>query len=169
MTIHRAAIFIFTFVTTISWSQGVSQSLNYRLNITRFDFFTGIEYARNYNAFHPNVAFEVGINRTIFQERFFPKISVGFTYDLLKNEKIVLGPTMHTSYSILNVNRNSDHFHQWKELMVGVRLETGKKWKYIFNSEYGIIGETYFDQNKQGRETVTSFGYVISMGIGYAW
>lgn len=152
MALRRFFTFIFIVVFSICRTQEQNQSLNYRLDVTRFDFFTGLEYARNYNCFHPYVAVEVGINRTFFQQRLFPKFTLGVTYDLLKNEKILVGPTIHTSYSFLKVNRNSEHFHQWNDLMAGLRLETGKKWKYIFISEYGLIGETYFNQISQKRD-----------------
>lgn len=169
MAACRVNIFLFIFVSTFGWSQADNQSLNYRLNVTRFDFFSGVEYSRSYKALQPYVAFEIGINRTIFQRRFFPKMIIGLTYDLIKNEKILLGPTIHTAYSLLKVNRNSGHFHHWNELMMGIRFETGNKWKYIFIAEYGFVGESYFDQNSQEKELIGTHGYLISMGFGYAW
>jgi hypothetical protein len=169
MTIRWAISILFLSVLSLGRAQTTSQSLNYRIDLTQFDFFTGIEYARKYNRFQPFTAFEIGINRTIFQQRFYPKFSVGLSYDLLKSDKILLGPTFHYGYSILKVNRNSSHFHQWNEIMGGVRFEIGSKWKYVVSAEYGFIGETYFDQQVQDKETIATSGYVISMGVCYAW
>lgn len=152
-----------------SEAQNQGQSLNYRIDVTKFDFFTGIEYSRCYKSYHPYSALEIGINRSIFQQRFYPKFTLGISYDLLKNEKVLVGPTAHYAYSILKVNKASEHFHHWNELMGGIRLELGSKLKYIFQTEYGWIAETYFNQISQKNNTVHSHGYVISMGLGYAW
>lgn len=163
------AIFFLLVLSNSCFGQEAAQSVNYRLNVTRFDFFTGLEYTKRIQSFQPFAALEFGINRSIFQQRFFPKMAVGLSYDLVRNEQWMLGPSLQTSYSLLKVNRSTNHFHQWNELMIGLRLETGKKWKYICLAEYGLVVETYFDQVTKKNERIGSYGYVLSMGFGYAW
>jgi hypothetical protein len=168
--ITRWTIVVFFIGTTfLGRSQLSSNSIHCRVDITRLDFFTGVEYTKRLQNFYPYVAAECGINRTFFQQRFYPKVMLGSSYDLIKNEKILLGPTIHYAYSALKINRSSSYFHQWHELTGGIRFEAGLKWKFIFSAEYGVFTERYFDQVIKDKKNVCASSYVTSMGLGYAW
>jgi hypothetical protein len=152
----------------ILYSQVDKHSLNYSFGITRFDFFTGLEYQRNIGRFDPFIGFEVGVNRTFFQQRFFPKFKFGTHYFLLRSERILLGPTLNYGYSLLNVNKSTASFHRWHEVLGGIRFLYGGNFKIGVTFSGGWTAERFPNQFTNSTETVHMSAYTGSILVSYA-
>ena len=133
------------------------------------DFFSGFSFAKDMNKTQPFTSFEIGINRTIFQSRLFPKITLGCSYWLLKKNKIRLGPQLSYAFSILKINLNSSHFNQWNELYAGLRIEVGSKVRFFTVLSGGWMNERYFSTFDQRYVGVNSLGFNPFIGICYGW
>lgn len=147
----------------------LSNKIDLQVGITRMDFFGGIQYARKMRSFQAFSAFEIGINRSIFQSRFYPKISLGSAYFLIDKRKFCLGPQLSYAYSLLKVNKNTTHVHHWNEVYAGLRLEVGARFKFISVVSGGWMNERYFNQIEQRYAGVNSLGYNVKLGLCYAW
>jgi hypothetical protein len=152
----------------ILYSQDTKHSLNYSFGITRFDFFTGLEYQRNIGRFDPFVGFEVGVNRTFFQQRFFPKLKIGTHYFIVRSERILLGPTLNYGYSLLNVNKSTASFHRWHEVLGGMRFLYGGKFKIGATFSGGWTAERFPNQTTNSTETVHMSAYNGAILVSYA-
>lgn len=164
----------FLFIITLSTSSGFAQDslsnkLSFQIGMTRMDFFTGVHYARKMHAYQPLAAIELGINRTFFQSRIFPKVSIGGSYFVIDKQKFVFGPSLSFSYSLLKVNLSSSYLHQWNELYGGLHFEVGSKIRFSSNLSAGWMNERYFNQVTQRKSGVNSLGFNFNFGVLYAW
>lgn len=168
LLLHFILFFSLT-VQSFKAQDTLSNKIDLQVGMTRMDFFGGIQYAKKIRSFQPFSAFEIGINRSIFQSRFYPKISLGSSYFLIDKPKIFLGPQLSYAYSVLKVNKNSSHVHQWNEVYAGLRLEVGARIKFISVISGGWMNERYFNQIEQRYAGVNSLGYNVKLGLCYAW
>lgn len=164
----------FLFIITLSAQCGFAQDslsnkLTFQVGMTRMDFFSGIQYARKMNAYQPFAAIEFGINRTFFQSRVFPKVSIGGNYLVIDKKKIIFGPSLSYSYSLLKINLNASHIHQWNELYGGLHIEVGSKIRFTSTLSAGWMNERYFNQITERKSGVNSIGFNVNLGMLYAW
>lgn len=139
------------------------------MGFNRFDLQGGAQYAYNLHQFQIQGAFDIGINRTLFQQRFFPKLSLGSAYDLLKTENFFLGPQVTMSGYTLNYNLNVNRPTFWLDLMPGIHFEYGKKWKAVFSAWMGPAWQ-WDHIPTQGRYIPTFFvNFESSIGCAYAF
>lgn len=141
--------------------------INFGMN--RMDFFTGIHYARKIDQFQIYSSIDLGVNRTFFQKRLFPRISVGGSYLFVVKRNFSIGPQISYSYSTLKVNKNTTHFHQWNELYLGSRMEIGDKIRFTNVIFGGWMNERYFNQLTNIKGGVNSMGFYFNLGISYVW
>ena len=137
--------------------------------MTRLDFFTGFRYARSFDKLVPFCTAEMGINRTIFQSRFFPKLGIGTSYFLLNKPKLKIGPQLSYCHSVLKVNSASNHYHNWNELYMGGRLEIGSKIRFTLDVNGGLLNERYYNQFSKEKEGLNSLGFNGNIGLLYVW
>lgn len=137
--------------------------------MTRLDFFTGFRYARSFDKLVPFCTAEMGINRTIFQSRFFPKLGIGTSYFLLNKPKLKIGPQLSYGHSVLKVNSASNHYHNWNELYMGGRLEIGSKIRFTLDVNGGLLNERYYNQFSKEKEGLNSLGFNGNIGLLYVW
>lgn len=147
----------------------LKNSFSFQIGMTRLDFFTGFRYARIYEKLIPFCTAEIGINRTIFQSRFFPKVGVGSTYFFLNKNKIKLGPQLSYAHSILKINASSSHCTNWNEVYFGTRLEVGVKMRFSLEVNGGLLNERFYNQINEKKEGVNSLGFNGNIGISYVW
>lgn len=170
----RVAVLVCFFIfclSRISYSQDtLNHSVAYRFSLARTDFFSGLEYTKRDWLIKPSFSFELGVNRTFFQQRIFPKLGIGASYDLFNRSSFIfLGPQVYVYHSMLKVNRETPHMHNWMEYLGGSRLEIGNKWRFINVIQVGFITERYFDQLVSDYRSVSVFGYNFTLGVQYAW
>jgi len=150
-------------------NQSGKNQLGINFGMTRMDFFTGINYRRKIDQFQVHSSVELGVNRTFFQKRLFPRISVGGSYLFFIKRNFSFGPQLSFSYSTLKVNKNTTHFHQWNELYLGSRLEIGNKIRFTNVISGGWMNERYFNQLTNRKDGVNSMGFYFNLGISYVW
>jgi hypothetical protein len=137
--------------------------------MTRLDFFAGFRYARSFDKWASFVTAEIGINRTIFQSRLFPKLGVGSTYFLVNKNKLKIGPQLLYAHSLLKFNAISNHYNHWNELYIGGRLELGSKFRFSFEANGGLLNERFYNQISKEKDGVNSLGFNGDIGIVYVW
>ncbi len=169
MRIPRLLALIFLSCGLTVTSQEREHSLNYSLGITRFDFFTGLEYQRKVGKFDPFCGFEAGINRTVFQQRLFPKFKLGTNLFLIRKEKWMFGPSLTYGYSLLNVNKSSSSYHRWHELFVGMRFLYGSNLKIGFILNGGYTAERFPNQLTNKTDVHHMSGYHGAILLNYAF
>lgn len=137
--------------------------------MSRLDFFSGCYFSKEFRNVQPFTSAEFGVNRSIFQKRIFPRLSVGVKYFAVDKEKFHFGPYISHSYSFLKINANSSHFHHWNELYVGTRTEVGDKWRFTNSIATGWMNERFYSQTTKKITGVNSLGFFANIGLSYVW
>lgn len=140
-----------------------------QVGLNRMDFQFGVNYSYNKYSIKPFASVEFGINRTLFQNRFFPRISVGADYALLKGSSIQFGPELSYSCSVLKVNKSSNHSHQFNELYGGLFFSFGNKFQFKTALLTGWQNERYFSTYSGKKEGANTLGFSINFGMNYAF
>lgn len=165
-----SSILLFILIVKLSPAQDSTlNNLSLQIGLSQLDFFTGIRYGKTIHHIEPFIIGEIGINRTIFQSRFFPRFTGGVVYYFLEQKKIKLGAKMSYGYSVLKVNKNTDHFNQWNEIYIGTHFEIGSKVRFTNELNTGLLNERYFSQMSKQIEGVNSLGFYVNVGVCYAW
>ena len=136
----------------------LNNSIGIQIGMTRLDFFTGFRYARSFDKLVPFCTAEMGVNRTIFQSRFFPKLGIGSSYFIVNKPKLKIGPQLSYSHLLLKVNSTSNHFHNWNEVYIGGRMEIGSKIRFTLDVNGGLLNERYYNQISKKKEGVVVVG-----------
>ncbi len=166
--LYLTIFFLFNSIQAKS-QDSLNNSIGIQLGMTRLDFFTGFRYARSFDKLVPFCTAEMGINRTIFQSRFFPKLGIGTSYFLLNKPKLKIGPQLSYGHSVLKVNSASNHYHNWNELYLGGRLEIGSKIRFTLDVNGGLLNERYYNQFSKEKEGLNSLGFNGNIGLLYVW
>ena len=166
--LYLTIFFLFNSIQAKS-QDSLNNSIGIQLGMTRLDFFTGFRYARSFDKLVPFCTAEMGINRTIFQSRFFPKLGIGTSYFLLNKPKLKIGPQLSYGHSVLKVNSASNHYHNWNELYMGGRLEIGSKIRFTLDVNGGLLNERYYNQFSKEKEGLNSLGFNGNIGLLYVW
>lgn len=166
-------LFIFLFLFSIHQNSIAQDSLFRKVDVhfgmTRMDFFTGVQYSMQVHQWQPFVMLETGINRTFFQNRIYPRVSLGSAYFFLKKGKYKFGPQVSYSYSVLRINKNTSHYHQWNEVYLGSRIEFGSKFRFTNVISGGWMNERFYNQLTNKRSGVNALGFYFNFGICYVW
>lgn len=137
--------------------------------MNRMDFQFGANYTYNKYAIKPFVVAEFGINRTIFQNRLFPRITLGADYSLLKDSGIRLGPELSYSCSFLKVNKSSNHSNQYNELYGGLFFCFGRTIQFKTALLTGWQNERFYSSYSGEKEGANTLGFSINFGMNYAF
>jgi hypothetical protein len=165
-------LIFFIFKTLIFFSQTEinrstnqkSISLSHSFSIQKFDNFLlhSIEIDLKRISFYSSIGF--GVNRTFFQNRFFPQINIGLGYALIKRQKLSISSNVQSSFFTFKaIDR-----HYFTSFQLGYCMKYGKKLFLINRAGTGILNEKF--KNKMGKTTSAStFHYQFSIGLGYAF
>jgi len=132
--------------------------------VTKLDFFVGPELAYYKNRLVFFGSTELGINRTFFQQRVFPRASIGFGYRFGK-DKLALEPLVMISQSALRLSRKHNSMHTWMEFYLGYRFSCGDYWKLVNEIMAGWMTERFRVQSSNTFQTVGTLGYYGSIGV----
>jgi hypothetical protein len=133
------------------------------------DFFSGVRLGKQIGDVEFGMTGEFGINRTFFQSRLYPRISIGVNYFLLDREKFRFGPAVSYSYSMLQVNKSAGSWHKWNEIYGGYTLSVGDKWRFSHSLMAGWMNERYRSQISQKMYGTNTLGFYLKFGLEYAW
>lgn len=166
--LYLTIFFLFNSIQAKS-QDSLNNSIGIQIGMTRLDFFTGFRYARSFDKLVPFCTAEMGVNRTIFQSRFFPKLGIGSSYFIVNKPKLKIGPQLSYSHLLLKVNSTSNHFHNWNEVYIGGRMEIGSKIRFTLDVNGGLLNERYYNQISKKKEGVNSLGFNGNIGLLYVW
>lgn len=162
-----AFMFLFSFRQCIAGDSTCVFGL--KVGVNRMDIFTGAELGMQMGNFSPYTSFTFGYNRTLSQKRFFPRLVVGITYDLLKEKHSLIGPDVQIAVSSLRVNKNVSTLHYWTEYLAGIRYMSGGRLKFVGSLSAGWVMEyLYSDLDKKYRG-YGIWAYSVNLGIAYAF
>lgn len=162
-SIRLICFFIFIHFSAFNQTHNVSTAVG----ITRFDVFHSFGYSFDTNRFEYSASLGYGINRTLFQQKLFPRISVGFQYSALKKKRFQLGPMIAYSFSCIKFNPTSK-LTSWNELNIGISWSYGGKWKIGQTISAGYVGQSHFSTLQQKRVTGNTWGYYTDLKLIYA-
>jgi hypothetical protein len=170
MRLKLIVLLVLSYFALSSYGQETQRSIiALQLGMNRLDFQSGIVYGHSWGRMQAIGSFEVGINRSIFQGRMFPRLTIGGAYKLVSKNNFCLGPQLTYSHSLLKLNKLSTHFNAWNEIYAGARMEVGSKWRFIFMMAGGWQNERYFNTYLNRKSSVNSLGFNVNIGLAYAW
>ncbi|MES2799337.1 MAG: hypothetical protein V4638_04920 [Bacteroidota bacterium] len=166
MKFFRNTLIIVALHCSLAFGQN---TISYRVGLNRFDIFTGFQYQRAVQQFSFVGAFDFGINRTIFQQRFFPKFAVGMKYDVIQNEKINLGPMIKSNFFLLNYNRLLNQKSYWIDVLSGVHFDYGKRFKFVLEAVIGPAKQFDYFASTGKYNSIFFVNYESSIGLAYSF
>lgn len=162
-------IILFFFVFPSRSQDGSGHRISFHTAMNRLDFYSGFQYGKTFGHLETTTSLELGINRTFFQSRIFPRVTVGGAYYLIDREKLHVGPAVTYSYSFLEVNKSVGSIHSWNEIYGGYSLSVGKTWRFCHSILTGWMNERYRSQLTNKKVGVNTLGFYCNIGISYAW
>lgn len=164
---RRRIIFLLLFLPYFGYNQS-SYNLKFTTSFTKMDFFTGCAIQKQFNRIQPYAQFQFGINRSIFQQRFYPRLTFGCESALSDFEKFNFGPDVSVSFSLLQFNKQAHSYQKVLELYAGYSLNYGKKLKLGQSTKGGLLNEFIPGPKDLNSLRVSTFGYEISIFLTYA-
>lgn len=157
-----------TFILIHFGSFSQTHSISTSVGITRFDIFHSVGYLYDTNRCSYSAGFAYGINRTVFQQKLFPRFTVGFHYSALKKSRFELGPVISYSFSFLKYTSSSKSTI-WNELNTGFSWSFGKRWKVGQSFLVGYVGQSHYSTIQQKRTIGSTWGYYTDLKLSYAF
>jgi hypothetical protein len=145
------------------------KSISQSLSIQKFDVFSHFHFSMRNEKLNYSAGLGIGLNRTFYQNRFFPELSLGLSYGFVSrnNEKkssVFFGPEVRLTHAFLRVNE----LHQFSTLLFGYHFQIGRKLLVIHRAGFGGLLENF--KMASGRYIhAATFTYHGSIGIGYAF
>lgn len=134
-------------ITSICRSQSFADStwaMSTSFEYHPYDFFFGLGIQKSLSKHRFDARLYTGVNRTFFQQRYYPKLDLHYGFDLFDKSIIRFLPEIHLAGSILNVSTESKQFAKYFELTAGLSLGFGRKNQWLFNTQYGPMWSSYF-------------------------
>lgn len=160
-------VFLLAFSFHSRGQVGVNR-LGLQVGINRMDFQVGLMYKYDHYLLKPFASLELGLNRTFFQNRIFPRVTFGGEYCLIKGEKLHVGPQLSYSYSLLKVNKISIHINQYNELYGGLYLCAGGKLQFKMALLTGWQNERFYSTVTTKMSGANTLGFTMNLGLNYA-
>ena len=134
-------IFIVTlaiFLSFLSLAQKETPTVSLLVNYHPTDFFTGVEFNQNKQTTILSLGLQIGINRTFFQQRIYPKFHFSIGKSLVFKEKLGLQFTFRNSNSYLNISSQNDKaFVFTEEPTIGLGMYFGEKFRVMPSIYWG--------------------------------
>ena len=127
------------------------------------DIFFGVKYEKEVTKFNYLASFEVGVIKTFFQSRIFPRSTFGFSYAIIKKEHFSILPELSYSFSVLKIDKK----HFWNEYYVGYKAIFGNRIQFYQSTKIGLMNEIFQSELLNKRQSVNCFGYNIAIGLRY--
>lgn len=156
----------------LSWFPVRSQlqhQVSTAFSINRLDFWHEFLYGIGKNKWQTQVGTGYGINRTWFQGRLFPKLSVGGTYFWLDREKFELGPHVQYNFCHLKYSKSDRAAVNWHDGVVGVRWNYGQRWKIGQTIGIGYFVERYYSTIYDRKMSAGNWMYYANLSVSYAF
>jgi hypothetical protein len=165
-------LFFLLSLNSIAWS-GVRDSsdwiISYNFSMTKMDFFTGFQGLKTINNWSLGLGLETGVNRTFFQQRFYPKIQLITNYTFVRKSWIRMFASGNYGFSFCKVNQLSNATHFWNEWYCGLGFEFGKRIRPYINASAGLLQEAFMGNNEARILRFNTMGFQGTIGLRYAF
>lgn len=141
-----------------------SLSLTHTYSIQKFDNFLVHSIGLEIKRIHLSTSLGCGLNRTFFQNRFFPLINIAVGYKLMGNQKISIYSDFTASYFTFKAIER----HYFTAYQLGYDLKYGKKLFLSNRAGVGILNEK-FKNTEDKTVSASTLHYQLSIGFGYAF
>ena len=165
-------LFLLLSLNTCVWANykdSISWSVSSSFSMTKMDFFTGIQAYRNINHWSIGSGIETGVNRTFFQQRFFPKIAVFGIYKFVVKPSLSIYALGNYAFSFCKFNQMSDSFHYWNEIYGGIGVEFGNRFRPFLNTSLGLLQESFRSLFDNEILKFNTLGFQGTIGLKYVF
>ena len=137
------------------------------ISYQRMDAFLNLSAQKRIKYFELGTSFGIGIEKTIFQNRFSPHFEFYSFYNLIqreigKKQGFTFGPGILLDITSFRLQTPI----VYKDAFTAYNLSVGRKFKFIHQAGFGVMNE-FFKSNK-GKVSSNSFNYFIKAGLAYA-
>jgi hypothetical protein len=164
----KSVFVLFLFISVFAISQERIQKKYIQTNFSYqlLDFFLTEQIGFQNNNFSSEFGVGFGVNRSVFQRRFFPKLDVKINQSLLNSIfPVKLNVFLSYSFSALKVNKQSNNVHYFNELLTGFSIGYGKKLVLLISPELGLLNELFFNRKLNQHYSFTGVNYRFSIGL----
>lgn len=138
------------------------------VGVNRVDFWHELTYSQKWERWEAQVGFGYGINRTIFQGRFFPRLTVGGSYYLVHRERFWLGPTVLYGYNRLKYSKADAARVAWHDWSGGLKWSVGNRWRFGQIIATGYYMERYYSTLYDRKMNAGNWNYYTCFFVSYA-
>lgn len=164
----RNPFFIFLFLLVNQSIFAQNQFISTSISFNRMDYFHSLNLSKKIQKWEIGAGAGYGINRTIFQQRFFPRLQINTGYCVLQKKKWSIEPTVSICFSWLKVNKSSKYFTNWTETLGGFTWFYGEKWAIGQTLQLGYQFENYHNSITNQRQFVGVWAYSFDLKLRYA-
>lgn len=134
------------------------------------DFFFTLQASRQKNHLVHTIDFGFGINKTLFQQRFFPKVSYEFGAQFRPVSWLGLQPGLRFSYSVMDLRfPTKNPFVHLTELFAIGKIVLGEKHAAILGAGIGPGWEWKHDVLANRNKSFFMWNYVAEIGYRYVF
>jgi hypothetical protein len=108
-----------------------------------YDFFVGVGMQKSVSKHRFGAQFYSGVNRTFFQQRFYPKLDIQYGFDLFEKTIIHVIPELHLAGSLLNISADDKQIACYIETTAGMTLGVGRINQWLLNVQFGPMWSKY--------------------------
>ena len=144
---------------------GVSSSFS----MTNLDFFVGFQALNVWDRWSFGLGLETGVNRTIFQQRFFPKVSVIGNFTFFRRPWVNIFISGNYALSVCKINQSTDSFHYWNEVYSGLGLEFGRRFRPFLCASTGLLHESFRNKVQNKLFGFNTLGFQGTIGLKYVF
>ena len=165
-------LFLFLSLNFIVWSNhkdSTKWGVSSIFSMTRMDFFAGIQGVRNINHWSVGAGIETGVNRTFFQQRFYPKISLFGNYQFIIKSRFRFYALGSYALSFCKINNLNDSFHYWSEIYGGIGIDFGNRIRPFINTSIGLIEESFKNSFENKILRFNTLGFQGAIGLKYVF
>ena len=164
---NELIVILFLFNMSLFHAQDQKYKVTSQVIYNKMDLFVGFSLIQQKTKIDHELSINAGINRTFFQNSFFPMFQYTNTYMLVDKNQLLIGPSLSMNLSMLNLKTNQSNFHFYPEILAGYKISYGKKIGFIHKASIGILFEG-FKNSKSELNWFNTLSYHINMGIYYA-
>jgi hypothetical protein len=148
------------------------KGMDLSFGMNRIDFFTTLTFTKAMpHNFNYLASFGLGVNRTFFQGRVFPRIGGGLQCILIKKSAFAFIPLITVNYACFKILSNTSYLNQWLESYIGFQWELGKKKiRFIQSNTLGMLYEWFPNQQFPSQQKgYYSAGFFSNIGLKYVF
>lgn len=149
---HKYLLSVILFICFMSTAQRDSSN-TWRLlaafQYHPYDFFLGARVARHVGPHQFHASLLLGLNRTVFQQRLYPKIGMYYGYDLWKHPTWAIVPEVHLHYSFIDLSTQEKQQGHFLESGLGLAFGYGRKNTWMIAAIIGPMWSHYSPKNTE--------------------